>query len=738
MAAVVIQSSVSSPAAVIAMQDGGQDASTSSANVSPTQTDFVRFLQKCAGSPHPLKKHTPGPNDASAFTSPELLADTLLNWDACARLAGADSSQPPSWPELRAQLQQQGFPHDSLPHHMPYSSHADNCVRGILGDVLVQYSLRGQLVQQLIDTVEFASMHDSQSSLINGSNASAAHELSRALETSQFRNFEEAAAQRATERSLRQQLRQTESDLQSCKERNRQLRSQVSDLEEEVHLMTRQLTKLRGSSTPAAAPSGNGRWERPQVPLFKLPSTASSPVHAAAPATSQHLQALVSENELLKQQIASLQTSYEELNQRTARSQVEFSCSAGAATVSAQSSSVAVEAQSSSASVAVETERSSKYFTEEMFRIFNVSDHGACCRVAQATLQLAKAIPHLQSLADDVSEMCRQVDPQAALDTPEQIMHALRSRLSQLSTVHSSDTSRGTRQQLEQRSGLAVVSVVHTAPADESKGAGHSGGAFDGSNFVVFTGPQSEDSLATSPLLPPPAAAASSAAATWPQHDDSARQGDAPSAAVLEAMSLLGCRRPEDLLVCVEHLLVQSDELQHLRAVLSRRLDLSDPCAAFVDAELSSRHVQNAAAADTDSSSSCIKLRDPDEAFSAVAAGSAERQHTLLDAPAASMQQSLAWDIVMHPARRPKPNLSAKRVAARAPHGQPKQPRPRDLPRRASSQSKLQQPQHADAGFSQLLFANFKRRLLAQHSSATAELLSASRQLKPASGKSFM
>jgi cell division septum initiation protein DivIVA len=492
--------------------------------------------------------------------------------------------------------------------------------------------------------------------------------------------------------------------------------------------MTRQLTKLRGSSTPAAAPSGNGRWERPQMPLFKLPSTASSPVHAAAaPATSHNLQALVSENELLKQQIESLQTSFEELNQRAARSQVEFSCSAGAAPVSAQSSSVAVE-----------TERSSKYFTEEMFRIFNVSDHDACCRVAQATLQLAKAVPHLQSLADDVSDMVRQVDPQAALDTPGQIMHALRRRLAELPTVHSSDTSRGTRQQLEQRSGLAVVSVVHTAPADESKGAAHSGAALDGSNAVFFTAPQSEDSLATSPLLPPPAAAAS-----LPQHDNPARQGDAPCAAVLQAMSLLGCRRQEDLVVCVEHLLVQSDELQHLRAVLSRRLDLSDPCAAFVDAELSSRHVQYAAAADSDGCSSCIKLQDPfpDEALSLpAAAGAAEQQHAhaLLDAPAASMQHSLAWDIVMHPARRPKPNLSANRVAARAPHGQPKQPRPRDLPRRTSSQSKLQQPQHADAGFSQLLFANFKRRLLAQHSSATAELLSASRQLKPACGKSSM
>ncbi len=188
---------------------------------------------------------------------------------------------------------------------------------------------------------------------------------------------------------------------------------------------------------------------------------------------------------------------------------------------------------------------------------------------------------------------------------------------------------------------------------------------------------------------------------------------------------------------------MQSDELQHLRAVLSRRLDLSDPCAAFVDAELSSRHVQFAAAADSDGCSSCIKLQDPfpDEALSLpAAAGAAEQQraHALLDAPAACMQHSLAWDIVMHPARRPKPNLSVNRVAARAPHGQPKQPRPRDLPRRTSSQSKLQQPQHADAGFSQLLFANFKRRLLAQHSSATAELLSASRQLKPACGKSSM
>jgi hypothetical protein len=715
------------------MQDGGQDASTSSANVSPTQIDFVRFLQKCASSPRPLKKHTISHNDASAFTSPELLADTLLNWDAGARLAGADTSQPPSWLELRAQLQQQGFPHDSLPHHMPYSSHADNCLRGILGDVLVQYSLRGQLVQQLIDTVEFASMHDSQSSLINGSNASAAHELSRTLETNQFRNFEEAAVQRATERSLRQQLRQTESDLQSCKERNRQLRSQVSDLEEEVHLMTRQLTKLRAHSTPAAAPSGNGRWERPQVPLFKLPSTASSPVHpAAAPATSQDLQGLVSENALLKQQIASLQTLYDELKQSTVRNQLEISFSAGEATASVHR-----------ASVAVETERSSKYFTEEMFSIFNVTDYNSCCRVARAMLQLSKAIPHLQSFADDVSEICRQFNPEAVLDSPEQIMQALRSRLSQLPVVHSSDNSRGTRQQLEQRSGLAVVSVVHSessaALADESKATAHSG-AFDGSNLVFFTGPQSEDSLAASPLLPPPVpaaapAAAPAAVAVSKQRDDSARHGDASSAVVSEAMSLLGCSRPEDLLVSVEHLLVQSDELQHLRAVLSRRLDLTDPCAAFVDAELSSRHLQYAPAVESSGSSTCIKLRDPDEAFSSDAGGSGDRQLTLLDGPVASVQQSLAWEIVMHPARRPKPNLTSKPIAARVLHGQPKQPRLRDSSRRASSQCKQQHPQHAEAGFSQLLFANFKRRLLAQHSTATADLLSASRQQKSGSGQ---
>jgi hypothetical protein len=693
------------------MQGNGQDGSTPSASVSPTQIDFVKFLQKCASSPHPIKKYASASSnhgDGSAFTSPELLADTLLNWDAGARLAGFDSSETPSWPALRVQLQQQGFPHDSLPHHMSYSSHADACVRGVLGDVLLQYGLRGQLVQQLIDTVEFASMHDSHSIIVNGSNASAAHELSRALETNQFRNFEEAAVQRATEQSLRQQLRQAETDLQSCKERNRQLRSQASDLEEEVHLMTRQLTKLRGGSTPAAAVSGNGRWQPPQEPLFKLPSAASSPAYPA-PATgnTQDLRALITENDALKESLAAAHVLYEELRQSTGGGE-----QAGAA------AALPVK----SADAAVETEGSSKLFSEEMFRIFNVSNYSACCRVARATLQLANTVPRLQAFAADVSEACRQCSPDAVLESTEDTIRALRAVCSRFSELGA-----GRSGALELRRGVAVVSVPHShvdaASADRwdsSKAAGHLE-AFDGSNLVCFTGPHSEDSLATSPL-PQPRAPALAA--------HTAHQGDAARAAVAEAMALVGCSRPEELLMCVEHLLVQSDELQHLRAVLSRRLELADPCATFVDAELSSRQAQHDVAAGEHGRSTGIMLRDPDEALLPHPANSGDRQQQQHqqepDGCAVSARQSLAWDIIMHPARRTKPKLTSKAISLHSLHAQHNQPRDMHPSRAASSQRKQQSSQHATAGFSKQLFANFKRRLLSQNSAAAVELFAAS------------
>jgi len=704
------------------MQGSRQDASATSASVSPTQIDFVKFLQKCANSPHLPKKHTSSVVDGSAFTSPELLADTLLNWDAGARLGGADNSETASWPALRVLLQQQGFPHDSLPQHMPYSSHADTCVRGILGDVLVQYSLRGQLVQQLIDTVEFASMHDSHVSIINGSNASAAHELSRTLETKQFRNFEEAAVQRATEQSLRQQLRQVETDLQSSKERNRQLRSQVSDLEEEVHLMTRQLSKLRGNASPTAAPSGNGRWEPPQVPLFKSPPAASSPM--------QHMHALVSENDSLKQELASVQALYEELRQSMdCRERV------GGAGVPMQHSSCSpLAAAVKNASVAVETEGSSKLFTEEMFRIFSVADKNSCVRVARATQQLANTVPHLQAFAADVSAACAEFSPGAALDTPEQALQALRAictGLSELSTLHGQHSKSHGMPHLEQRSGLAVVSVAVSdhaaAPADSAKARGNSE-TFDGSNLVFFTGPHSEDSLATSPLPQPPAQApAPAAAALSRQSGNPASQSDA-SAAIAEAMALVGCTRPEELLISVEHLLVQSDELQHLRAVLSRRLDLTDPCATYVDAELGARDAQSASSAGTNQAGGSIRLHDPDDVMLQDFGKSGDNQRTPLDSSAGSVQHSLAWDIVMHPARRPKPNLTSKPIAVRSMHAQPIQTREKDASRKSSSQNKQQRSHHAEIGFSQQLFANFKRRLMSQHSAAASELLSVSRK----------
>lgn len=705
------------------MQVSGHDLSTSGI-VSPTQIDFVRFLQKCANSPNPLKKHEKqglGPCDGSAFTSPELLADTLLNWDAGARLAGAENSETLSWPALRVQLQQQGFPHDSLPHHMPYSSHADACVRGILGDVLVQYNLRGQLVQQLIDTVEFASMHDNHSSLINGSNASAAHELSRVLETNQFRSFEEAAVQRATEQSLRQRLRQAETDLQSSKERNRQLRSQVSDLEEEVHLMTRQLSKLRGNATPASAPSGNGRWEPPQVPSFKSPSAASSPVHPAVATSSLHnFQALISENDALKLKISSLQGMNDQLMKSMSRD---------------DSGRVALPSVSGS-------EGASENFAQEMFRIFSVTDPNACCRVAHATVQLAKAVPHLQSFAADVSEACRQYNPVAILDSPEetlQVLHAMVVRLAELSAVNAHSESHGKCQNLEQRSDIAAKSVAPshsaTALADGSMVSGHAE-MFDGSNLVFFTGPHSEDSLTTSPRphVPTPAVVP-----TTSQHFDKyVPVGDSAGKFVAEVMDLVGCSRPEELLGCIDHLLVQSDELQHLRAVLSRRLHLTDPRAAFVDAELGTLHQQFNVAAQNRVLSTGIKLRDPDEVILPDSEISGDNQQPLLSSPAARAQQSLAWDIVMHPARRPKPKLSSKPIIARTQHAQSNQSRDKDPSRRAFSQSRQQRSQPKAAGFSQQLFANFKRRVMSEHSAAAAELLNLSRQKQSGSFQSAL
>jgi hypothetical protein len=720
--------------AVAAMQASGHDASTASGIVSPTQIDFVRFLQKCANSPHPLKKQATVHCDSSTFTSPELLADTLLNWDAGARLAGADSSETPSWPALRAQLQQQGFPHDALPHHMPYSSHADACIRGILGDVLVQYSLRGQLVQQLIDTVEFASMHDSHSSVVNGSNASVAHELSRALETNQFRSFEEAAVQRATEQSLRQQLRQAETDLQSSKERNRQLRSQVSDLEEEVHLMTRQLSKLKGNSTPAAAPAASGRWEPPQVPSFKLPSAASSPVRPAAASASVHdIQALVSENDSLKQKVASLQATYDKLGNGM-RHNDDQCASCAAAALQHSCRSPAISAANSTHEGAGNVSKTND-FAVEMFRIFNVPDSNACRRVAHATAQLAKTVPYLQRFAADVSALCRQFNPGAYLDSPEEVMEVLRgtiARLAESSVGQSRDKlhAAGAELHLEQRSGSAAEFAGHSqlaaADVDGSKASGHAS-MFDGSKLVFFTCPHSEDSLATSPLPNVTAPAAAPSALQQPQ-------GDAEDAAVAVAMDLVGCSRPEELLVCVEHLLAQSGELQHLRAVLSRRLDLTDPSATFVDAELGARHLQCYTAAESHISNAGIKLRDPDEVMLAVAG---DNQPQLLGSAATNMQQSLAWDIVMHPARRPKPKLSPKPIAARTLQAQPSQHRDKDPSRRASSQSRQQRTQPS-VGFSQQLFANFKRRLLSQHSAAAAELLSVSRQQKAGSGQSAL
>lgn len=708
------------------MQVSGHDTSTSGI-VSPTQVDFVRFLQKCASSPHPLRqkeKLSSSHCDGSAFTSPELLADTLLNWDAGARLAGADSSETLSWPALRVQLQQQGFPHDSLPHHMPYSSHADACVRGILGDVLVQYSLRGQLVQQLIDTVEFASMHDSHSSVINGSNASAAHELSRALETNQFRSFEEAAVQRATEQSLRQKVRQAETDLQSSKERNRQLRSQVSDLEEEVHLMTRQLSKLRGNAAPATAPAGNGRWEPPQVPSFKLPSAASSPAHpAVASQTLHNVQALIIENDALKSKMGSLQAMYDELVQGMSRDQ-----SSGDGGGLQRGGGADPMATARSAREALGNESKSDEFAEDMFRLFNVTDSSACRRVAHATVQLAKAVPHLQSFALNVTEACRQYNPVAIMDSPEETMRVLRDmvvRVAELSARLARPNSPVARQQLEHCSALAVESVApaHAAArhADGSEPSGHAE-MFDGSKLVFFTGPNSEDSLATSPL--PHASAPAPAPAVSQPCDVLLPVGVAADAVVAEAMDLVGCSRPEELLLCIDRLLAQSDELQHLRAVLSRRLQLTDPSATFVDAELGAIHSHNNAAAESVS----IKLRDPDDVLppdSDIAGGD---QQPLPDNAAARTQQSLAWDIVMRPARRPKPKLSPKPTAARSQQVQPTQSRDRDPSRRALSQSRQQRSQLAATGFSQQLFANFKRRLMSQHSAAAAELLSLSRQ----------
>lgn len=717
------------------MQGNEQHVSASSASVSPTQTDFVKFLQKCAGSPHPLKKQPATASnigDGSAFASPELLADTLLNWDASARLEGFDRSETPSWTALRVQLQQQGFPHDSLPQHMPYSSHADACIRGILGDVLVQYSLRGQLVQQLIDTVEFASMHDTHSSIINGSNASAAHELSRVLETNQFRNFEEAAVQRATEQSLRQQLRQAETDLQSSKERNRQLRSQVSDLEEEVHLMTRQMTKLKCNSTPVTAASGNGRWQPPQVQLFKLPSAASSPAHpAAATSKLQDLPSLVRENDRLKDKLASVEALYEELRQSTSRRQQEQEQEQGSAL---QRSCSPMPSSVTSANVAVETEGSSKLFSEEMFRMFNVANYSACCRVARATLQLANAVPHLQSFAADVSDLCRLFSPHASLDSTAETIQVLRtmcSRLSELSAIQSSVKSHGSRHQLEQRSGLAVVSVGNshfdaTDANSSCSNAARQSHTFDGSNLVFFTGPHSEDSLATSPLPPQASAAAPSAGVPPQPRHNLEPQGASEHVAVAQAMNLVGCPRPEEFLSRLEQLLVQREELQQLRAVLTRRLHLSDPCATVVDAELGSRHFQNAAAADGKENHTRIVLSDPDVMLLPEVVSGAHNEQPLLDSPSSCTQQSLAWDIVMQPARRPKPKLTSKPISSHALHTE--HPRDREPPRRASSARKQHSAQHAEAGFSQQLFANFKRRLLSQNSSAAEQLLGASRK----------
>jgi hypothetical protein len=716
------------------MQDNLHFASASSAIISPTQADFVKFLQKCASSPlsHKKQSNTTTHVDGSLLVSPELLADTLLNWDASSRLGVAESCETPSWPALRVLLQQQGFPHDSLPNHMAYSSHADACVRGILGDVLVQYSLRGQLVQQLIDTVEFASMHHSHSSLISGSSACAAHELSRILETNQFRSLEDAAVQRATEQNLRQQLRQAENDLISSKERNRQLRSQVSDLEEEVHLMTRQLSKLRGSGTPAAAPVGNGRWEPPQVPLFKLPSTATSPVHpAGGPSMSHDVHTLSTENEVLKQALNNLRASYEDLKLSTGQSGQQRSSYAHDKGSCCHSSFSSVK----SASAALETDSNCKSFVEQMFLLFKVADFDSCSRVARATLQLANTLPHLQCFAAKVSALCKEFNPGMILDSPEDTLQSLRAicnRLSELSaaTVPAGSKSVASQHHLQQSNGLAVVSVDHAlANANDAHcvAARSNSGTFDGSNLVFFTGPQSEDSLAASPRPHPPASALSPSAVVASQpHAVVASQDVASSAAVTEAMDLVGCTRPEELLICVEHLLVQSDELQHLRAVLSRRLDLTNPSAAFVDATLGAQLVQQSTSVARNGASHRITLCDPIDGLLPDEQLSNENRSPLLDVPGSSTHQSLSWDIVIKPARRPKPVLTLKPTSVRS-FTHRTQVRDTDHSKKSLSQSKLQHSLHEAAGFSQQLFANFKRRLISQRSAAAADLLSASR-----------
>jgi hypothetical protein len=321
------------------------------------------------------------------------------------------------------------------------------------------------------------------------------------------------------------------------------------------------------------------------------------------------------------------------------------------------------------------------------------------------------------------------------LDTPEQTLEALRAickRLSELSALHDRESKSPVRQHLEQRSGLAVISVEVSDPvvsqADGAKAHGSISDTFDGANLVFFTGPHSEDSLAASPLPHPLAPApAPAAAATTLQRHNSSTEGDAAAAALAEVMAVVGCTRPEELLLSVEHLLVQSDELQHLRAVLSRRLDLTDPRATFVDAELGARHAQSASGAGSNRGSG-IQLCDPDDVLLQDSGGatSGDNQLDRLESCAGGMQQSLAWDIVMHPARRPKPSLTSKPIAVRAVQAQPIQARERE--RKPSSQSKQQRSSHAEIGFSQQLFANFKRRLMSQRSAAASELLSVSRK----------